>query len=519
MTERSELQKAWADYSAGLQLTDAEHTCLQHALNDGRRGSELVADLQVHRTLETLQEIDETGRGFVNDVSAACFSGQTSRKSEQEIPPRPSLVSPQLVDVSLSNPKTVRRQKRPSLWTHPVVAILAFSSFAMLALLALMVEQYGSMKQQIVEVTDRLESQRKEFDRQIIAERTRSQPVSVPPAEQDVDPVVTQQAPLPPPTSKIAERFAESFARLTNFENAVWKTAPASASLPPGEWELESGSTELTLIGGSRLQIEGPAIINLIGPQHVALDRGILTANVPPQDIGFRLSTPTSRIIDLGTEFRVSVSDDGQTDVELLRGEVVVIPWDDGPTGKRWRLAKNGFEKATVSPSAADGQRMLASQAVGPDGFLGQIRMAGAAIDLDSRDDFDRLQQGVRTKLAVSPSEAVDDWLDLTRTLNATTGSVTLNGKEIPISGLEGVLNFENGLLNVGNFPPKGSSQQKSSFSGTVNINGQQRTFSNQEEYEAFRNEMFQSLPGFGLPGPAQSQFDVDKQANPFQPK
>lgn len=515
MTERSELQEVWADYSAGLQLSDAQHECLQKSFNDGRYGSELVADLQINRTLETLKEIEESGQTFVDHVSAACLGVRPEEKPERQVTPPPILARPRLAEVTVSTPGTFRRQKRSSLWTNPVMVILAGSSFAMVVLLAVMVERYSSMKQQMVKVTDRLESQRKEFGRQIIAERTRQQQAAVPPSKQDVQPVVTQQTPVPPPTSEVPE----SFARLTRSENAVWRTDPVSTSLPPGEWELKSGSTELTLIGGSRLQIEGPANINLIGPQHVALHRGVLTASVPPEDIGFRISTPTSRIIDLGTKFRVSVSDDGQTDVELLQGEVVVVPWDDGPTGKRWRLAKNRFERATVAPSAEDGQRMLVSQVVGPDGFLGHIRLAGASIDIDSRADFDRLQEGVRTKLATSPNETAADWLDLTRALNATTGSVTLNGEEIPISGLEGVLNFENGLLNAGNFPSASSSQQNSSFSGTVNINGQQRTFSNQKEYEAFRKEMFQSLPGFGLPGPAQSQFDVDKQSNPFQPK
>lgn len=514
MTQRSELQEAWTYYSAGLQLTDAEHERLQRAFRDKRIGSELVADLQLHRSLETLEDIKASRADFVEDVLAACLESRTAEKPKQDMSPLHIPAPPPLIETAPSKLTTVRRQKRPSVWTHPLVLLLAFSSFMMVLLVAVMVERYGSMKQQIAEVTDQLESQRKEFDRQIIVERTRNRQSTAPPTEATVKPEETQQASVPPPASD----DPESFARLTHSEDAVWRVKPTSQSLPPGEWELKSGSMELTLIGGSHLSLEGPATINLIGPQHVAVERGNLTVLVPPEDLGFRISTPTARIIDLGTEFRVSVSDDGQTDVELLQGEVVVIPWDDGPTGKRWRLARNEFENATVSPSAADGQRMLASQAVGPDGFDGQISLAGAAIDLESQDHFDRLRNGVKTKLATSPRDAVADWLELSRTLNTTTGLVNLNGKEIPISGLEGVLDFEN-LLNGGNLLPAGSSQQNSSFSGTVNINGQQRTFTNPAEYEAFRKEMFQSLPGFGLPGPAHTQFEIDKETNPFQPK
>lgn len=513
MTQRSELQEAWTYYSAGQHLSDAERECLQRAFQDKRVGSELVADLQLHRSLETLEDIEASGADFVEDVLAACLETRTAEKPKQDMMPLPIPAPPPLVETIPSKRTTGRRKKRPSVWAHPLVLLLAFSSFVMVLLLAFMVERYGSMKQQIVEVTDQLESQRKKFDRQIIVERTRNRQSAAPPIESTVKPVATQQSAVRP-----AADGPESFARLTHSEDAVWRTKPTSESLPPGEWELKSGSMELTLIGGSHLFLEGPATINLIGPQHVAVERGNLTALVPPEDLGFRISTPTARIIDLGTEFRVSVSDDGQTDVKLLQGEVVVIPWDDGPTGKRWRLARNEFENVTVSPSAEDGQRMLASRAVGPDGFDGQIRLAGAAIDLDSQDHFDRLHNGVKTKLATSPRDAVADWLELSRTLNTTTGLVNLNGKEIPISGLEGVLDFEN-LLNGGDFPPAGNSQKNSSFSGTVNINGQQRTFTNPEEYEAFRKEMFQFLPGFGLPGPAQTQFEIDKQTNPFQPK
>lgn len=515
MTERSELHEAWTVYSAGLQPTDADRELLQRAFTDKRLGSELVADLQLHRSLETLEDIDASGADFVENVLSACLENRTVEQPKQGTTPLPIPIPtpPPLIETLPSKRTAIRRNKSRFAWTHPMVLLLAGSSFVMALLLAVMVERYGSMKQQIAEVTDKLESQRQEFDRQIIVERTQNQQTTTPPTEEAVQQKTPQQTSDPTPV--LNDR--ESFASLTRSENAVWKVKPASQSLPPGEWELESGSMELTLAGGSRLSLEGPARINLIGPQHVTLERGDLIAVVPPEDLGFRISTPTARIIDLGTEFRVSVSDNGQTDVELLQGEVVVIPWDDGPTGKRWRLSRNEFENATVSPSVEDGQRILASRVVGPDGFDGQISLAGAAIDLDSQDNFDRLCNGVKTKLATSPRDAVADWLELSRTLNTTSGTVNVNGKEIPISGLEGVLDFEK-LLNGGT-PLTGSPQQNSSFSGTVNINGQQRTFTNPAEYEAFRKEMFQSLPDFGLPGPAQTQFQIDKQTNPFQTK
>lgn len=102
----------------------------------------------------------------------------------------------------------------------------------MVLLLAVMIERHGSMKQQIAEVTDRLESQRKELDRQIIVERTRNRQGAEPLAEQDIKPEVTRQASVPRPASDVSK----SFARLTRSENAVWRVKPTSQSLPPGEW-------------------------------------------------------------------------------------------------------------------------------------------------------------------------------------------------------------------------------------------------------------------------------------------
>jgi ferric-dicitrate binding protein FerR (iron transport regulator) len=38
------------------------------------------------------------------------------------------------------------------------------------------------------------------------------------------------------------------------------------------------------------------------------LHRGKLAAHVPPQAVGFEIETPTARIVDLGTDFRLAAS-------------------------------------------------------------------------------------------------------------------------------------------------------------------------------------------------------------------
>lgn len=498
MTHKSELEAAWTLYCSDQQLNDAEHANLLDALSDDTSGQELAADQRLHRTLAAMGTIDKTKDNFIANVSAACADlDQPTRQTERRAPQVTSV--PQITPLLPTRGTAVRRRSNTrSLLLHPFALLLAGTTLAMAITLAVTLSQYHSTQQQIIAL-QRLRAQ------QPVPSRLPSQPTKTPTAPDNLVP-----APL--------QEIGPTVAKLTQSTDAVWKKEPKTASLSSGRWELERGTAELAMSSGSRIKLKSPVAIELKGPQHVSLDRGTLTATVPPDDIGFLISTPNARIVDLGTEFRVSVDEHGKTDVDLVRGEVVVIPWNAGTTGERWHLVTGNLDRATVWPSTAVDHGMLASHVSGPNKFKGQISLAGASMDLTSRERFDRLRNGVTTQLAASAADAVDDWLELTRTLDSTSGSYTMNGKEVPITGLDSVLNLEDSLLDTDNDAAADDSQNNSVFVGKININGQERTFNNRIEYEAFRQEMFQSLPGFGMPGPAEMQLDLDKKNNPFQP-
>lgn len=88
--------------------------------------------------------------------------------------------------------------------------------------------------------------------------------------------------------------------------------------------DLESGIAIIEFDGGARLALQGPASLELIGPKAARLHRG--TASVRCEDglYSFSLLTPTSTVIDLGTEFGVAVEADGAAEVHVLDGEVEV---------------------------------------------------------------------------------------------------------------------------------------------------------------------------------------------------
>jgi hypothetical protein len=98
-------------------------------------------------------------------------------------------------------------------------------------------------------------------------------------------------------------------------------------SLRIGErYELARGHAEINLAQGVRVTIEGPAVWQLKSEQRLQLDSGTLAAQVSRQAIGFTVATPCADVVDLGTEFGVTVAVDGRTDVHVLNGKVEVRP-------------------------------------------------------------------------------------------------------------------------------------------------------------------------------------------------
>jgi hypothetical protein len=106
--------------------------------------------------------------------------------------------------------------------------------------------------------------------------------------------------------------------------SAVWAGGVYSTgdAVPRSELTLREGCAELTLAGGVRLILEAPVTIDLTDQHRVTLKSGSLVATVPPQAIGFTVITPSSEVIDLGTEFGVAVDEHGGSEVCVLKGEV-----------------------------------------------------------------------------------------------------------------------------------------------------------------------------------------------------
>lgn len=91
-----------------------------------------------------------------------------------------------------------------------------------------------------------------------------------------------------------------------------------------GQFSLTQGYAEITLNNGVALLLEAPVKLNIRSVDYITLAEGSLVARVPDGAEGFQIDTPSSQIVDLGTEFGVLVDKKGKSQVHVLDGEVKV---------------------------------------------------------------------------------------------------------------------------------------------------------------------------------------------------
>ena len=119
------------------------------------------------------------------------------------------------------------------------------------------------------------------------------------------------------------------FARITNGRNLKWKTAKdlsVGSWLKAHQYELIAGELEVTFDSGTVVHIAAGSVFEIIDSNAVGLICGSLEADVPEQAIGFKVQTPSGEITDLSTEFGVSVSKKGESDIHVIKGLVEAVP-------------------------------------------------------------------------------------------------------------------------------------------------------------------------------------------------
>lgn len=121
----------------------------------------------------------------------------------------------------------------------------------------------------------------------------------------------------------VLEETTASVAVLTRGVNLVWESTAVAPGTPlsPGWLRWKSGMAEIEFYQGARVMIEGPAEFELVSSGEANCVRGRLSAQVPPQAVGFRINTPKGSVVDLGTEFGLDVTAES-AEVHVFEGEV-----------------------------------------------------------------------------------------------------------------------------------------------------------------------------------------------------
>jgi hypothetical protein len=90
--------------------------------------------------------------------------------------------------------------------------------------------------------------------------------------------------------------------------------------------QIEKGYVEIAFDYGAIVILEGPCEFACKANGALALSYGRSYAFVPEEASGFTVITPSSRIVDLGTEFGVEVELNGSSTVSVYKGQTRLIP-------------------------------------------------------------------------------------------------------------------------------------------------------------------------------------------------
>jgi hypothetical protein len=142
----------------------------------------------------------------------------------------------------------------------------------------------------------------------------------------------------PAASERPAKPMTANVAWLVNAQDCRWRArdeTPGRDMWPGKALRLEQGLAEIEFDRGARVILQGPAGFDLLSGSSARLVYGTLTAKVPPQAGGFTVLSPRGKVVDLGTEFGLSVDQEGATTVRVFKGEVEAFPLAAGPGGDR----------------------------------------------------------------------------------------------------------------------------------------------------------------------------------------
>jgi len=205
-----------------------------------------------------------------------------------------------------------------------------------------------------------------------------------------------------------------------------------------GRIALQGGAVELRLRNGVTVVLEGPVDLLLRTDMEAFVQAGKVLVRMPRGMSGFRLETPSTSVLDLGTEFAVRIGDRGATDIQVYDGEVIATARDStGREGFPNRLVvgdalrfSSDLEVAVASIPFAEGRFIRSVRsAAGKERYFAdsvhaahycgtprtesiQVTRPAAAVTIDGHFDDWPLEPGFhRQRIDTSPDDAISGWM------------------------------------------------------------------------------------------------------------
>lgn len=175
--------------------------------------------------------------------------------------------------------------------------------------------------------------------------------------------------------------LGEVVGRVIGLNNARWQSGSKQLtygdSIDEGQTiRLESGGLEILLTNGAKITAAGPSDFVLSSLLKMDLDRGKIVAAVPRTARGYTIMTPASELVDIGTQFGVSVADSGETELHVFDGDVLARSRMNEGTSDFIHYKEN--EAIRFNSDGPDFERFAAQEA----GFVRRLGPEIAASDL-----------------------------------------------------------------------------------------------------------------------------------------
>jgi hypothetical protein len=188
----------------------------------------------------------------------------------------------------------------------------------------------------------------------------------------------------PPDTPPVSPQEGAKLATAIKVDDVRWAegngaTLGEGSVVSPGRLRLLCGRLTLAFFSGVSLSIEGPADVELRGPDSVFCHHGKLRVRISRGAEGFTVLAAGHEIVDLGTEFAFNLEPGGKSRVMVFEGEAAVSMLDKD--GRSVRSALLGRHKSVeVDPDAGRIQDVPAQ----PEAFIPLGQFVPAPLELDA---------------------------------------------------------------------------------------------------------------------------------------